>query len=80
MSFTRVALIRPYSTMSFTREALLEVIREQGECPFRHNGAGSKGQNSQGNREHENCNQGAGSTVIVSKTAAENKPGAYLDI
>ena len=38
------------------KEPLLGVIREQGECLYRHKGAGSKGQNSQGSREHENCN------------------------
>ena len=63
-----------------SNEPLLGVIREQGECPFRHKGAGSKSQNSQGSREHGNCNQGAGSIIFVSKKAAESKPVANLDI
>ncbi len=54
-------------------EPLLGVIREQGEWPFRHKGAGSKGQISQGSRENENCNQGAWSTISVTKKAAESK-------
>ena len=41
------------------REPLLGVIREQGECLFRHKGAGSKDRKSQGGREHGNSNQGA---------------------
>ena len=45
-------------------EPLLEVIREQGECPFRHKEAGSKDQNSQGSKERDNCNQAAGSTFF----------------
>ena len=52
-------------------EPLLGVIREQGEWPFTHKGAGSKGQNSQGSREHENCYHRA---LFVSKRAAESKP------
>ena len=48
------------------------VIREQGECPFRHKGAGSKGQSDHGSGEHENYNHGAGSTIFVSKKAAES--------
>ncbi len=40
----------------------------------RHNGAGSKSQNSEGSREHENCNLAAGSEIFVSKKASESKP------
>ena len=65
---------------TFYIEPLLGVIREQGECPFRHKGAGSKGQNIQGSREHENCNQGAGCTVFVSKKTAESKLETNLDV
>ncbi len=61
-------------------EPLLGVIREQGEWPFIHKGAGSKGQISQGSREHENCNQGAGRTISASKKAAVSKPLANLDL
>ncbi len=61
-------------------ESLLGVIREQGECPFRHRGAGSKDQNSQGSREHENSNQGAWSTGSVSKKTAESKAGTNINV
>ena len=60
-------------------EPLLVVIREQGECPFRAKGAGSKSHDSQGSRDHENCNQGAESTFFVRKKAArksKSKPYA----
>ena len=49
-----------------------------GECPFRHKGAGSKGQNSQGSGEHEN--QGAWSTFFVSEKAEESKLETNLDV
>ena len=65
-------MVHSFLKQSLLIEPLLGVIREQGEWPFRHKGAGSKGQNSQGSREHENCNQGAGSTLFVSKMAAES--------
>ena len=61
-------------------EPLLGIIREQGEWPLRHKGTGSKDQISQWSREHENYNQGAGSTIFVSKKAAERKPLTNLDL
>ncbi len=47
-------------------EPMLGVIRESEECPLKHKRARSKCQNSQASREHENYNQGAGSTFSVS--------------
>ena len=61
-------------------EPLLEVIREQRECSFRHKEAGSKGQNDQGSREHENCNQGARSREQGAQVAAESKLLVSLDL
>ncbi len=61
-----------------TPEPLLGVIREEEECPFRQKRAGSMRQNSQGSREHENCNQGAGSTNFVSKKAGKQAVSKYI--
>ena len=66
--------------LSLCLEPLLGVTREQGEWPFRHKGAGSKGKISQGSREHENCNQGTGSTISVSEKAAERNLLTNLDL
>ncbi len=69
------------ATTCGTIKPLLGVIREQEEWrPFRHKGAARKGQNSKRSREHENCNQGAGSTIFVSKRVAESKLGTNLDV
>ena len=38
---------------------MLRVLSEQGECPFRYKGAGSKGQNNQGSIEIVIREQGA---------------------
>ncbi len=48
---------------------LLGVISKLGECSFRHKRAGSKGQNSKRSMQHVICNQGAASTIFVSKKA-----------
>ncbi len=72
--------ITVYKHVKQNTESLLEVIREQGKYPFRNKGAGSKGQKSQWSREHGNCNQRAGSTIFLSKKAAESELGVNPDL
>ncbi len=67
-------------TLNGTYEPLLRLIRKQVDYPFRHKGAGIKGQNDQGSGEREHCNQGVASTIFVSKKASESKPLAGLDL
>ena len=48
-----------YKIKGINYEPLLGVIRKQGECTFRHKGAGGKGQNSQGSMKIVIREQGA---------------------